>query len=481
MAKFHFRIQSQGYAVMMVMPWLCSFMRLLSAVVRPNIGRLKARFVILASLICAALLPISSQAELRIDITRGVSEPVPIALLDFAPASAPVANYGRDIALVVAQDLERSGLFRPLDKAAFLQDAQTVGAGQVNFADWQTINAQALVGGRVELRPDGRLSVEFRLWDVLAQQQLSGLAYTTVASNWRRIAHIIADEIYKRITGEDGYFDTRIVYISEAGPANKREKRLAIMDQDGENHRFLTDGRLLVLTPRFSPTAQEITYMSYVNGRPRVYLFNIDSGRQELLGDFPGMSFSPRFSPDGNAVVFSLAQGGNTDLYRMDLRTRQRSRLTNHPAIDTAPSYSPDGARIVFESDRGGTQQLYVMNADGSNVQRISFGQGRYATPVWSPRGDYIAFTRLYQGEFYIGVIRPDGTGERMLARDFHAEGPTWSPNGRVIMYFKDLPSGNGKRSRTARLFSVDLTGANERQVKLPRDGSDPAWSSLIP
>ena len=308
-----------------------------------------------------------------------------------------------------------------------------------------------------------------------------GLAYFTVPDNWRRVAHIVSDAIYKRITGESGYFDTRIVYISETGPQNRRIKRLAIMDQDGDNHRFLTDGGTLVLTPRFSPTLQEITYLSYYGNQPRVYIFNIDSGRQEVLGDFPGMTFAPRFSADGNKVIMSMAKDGNSEIYTMDLRTRTVKRLTNHSAIDTSPSYSPDGKYITFNSDRGGSQQLYVMEASGAGVKRISHGKGRYATPVWSPRGDLIAFTKFTGGRFFIGVMRPDGKGERLLAEDFLVEAPTWAPNGRVLMFFRQERTKEDGSGGKSRLYSIDLTGHNERQVITPLDASDPAWSPLIP
>ncbi|MGQ9371484.1 Tol-Pal system beta propeller repeat protein TolB [Azospirillum sp. A39] len=424
--------------------------------------------------------PQPARAELRIDITKGVTEPLPIAVTDFHGAGGRESQLGRDISGVIAADLERSGLFRPLNPQAFLQTPQQLQSGEPRHADWRAIGAQALVAGAVQNSADGRMKVDFRLWDVVAGQYMSGLSYTATPDSWRRIAHIVADAIYKRLTGEDGYFDTRVVYIAESGPANARQKRLAIMDQDGENHQFLTDGQTLVLTPRFSPTAQEITYMSYFNKKPRVYLFNIDTGKQEVLGDFPGMTFAPRFSPDGNRVIMSMAQNGNTDIYTLDLRTRRQSQLTDSPGIDTAPSYSPDGTRVVFESDRGGSQQLYLMNADGSGVKRLSFGDGRYGTPVWSPRGDLIAFTRQRGSSFAIGVIRPDGTGERILTEAFHVEGPTWAPNGRVLMFFKESPSGDG-RGRVAKLYSIDVTGINERRVSTPLDASDPAWSPLIP
>jgi TolB protein len=418
------------------------------------------------------------RAELIVDITSGFVEPLPIAVTNFYGDAPAETRVGADISGVIAANLERSGLFRPIDKSAFIQDPNTLRAGP-RFGDWRLINAQALISGRTEVQADGRLRVEFRLWDVFAETQMTGLAYFTKPANWRRVAHIITDAIYKRLTGEDGYFDTRIVYIAESGPQNRRVKRLAIMDQDGANHRFLTDGGALVLTPRFSPTRQEITYLSYASRSPRVYLFNLTTGQQEVLGDFPGMTFAPRFSPDGHRVIMSLARQGNTEIYTMDLRTRKVARLTDHPAIDTSPSFSPDGSEIVFNSDRGGTQQLYVMSADGGNVRRVTFSKGRYATPVWSPRGDLIAFTRMHGGEFFIGVMRPDGTGERMLTKGFLVEGPTWAPNGRVLSFFRQGRADSRGKVKS-KLHTIDLTGFNEREIVTPIDGSDPAWSPLI-
>jgi TolB protein len=437
-------------------------------------------FARLFSAVALLLLTVPvAKAQLQVDITRGFVEPLPIAVTPFDSNAAAEQQVGRDIAEVISNNLERSGLFRPVDPRAFIQDPASLQAGP-RFADWRLINAEALVSGAVEMQSDGRLRVEFRLWDVLAEQQMTGLAYVTAPSNWRRISHIISDAIYKRLTGEEGYFDTRIVYIAESGPQTRRVKRLAIMDQDGANHRYLTDGSNLVLTPRFSPTTQEITYMAYGADTPRVYLFNLNTGQQEVLGDFPGMTFAPRFSPDGNKVIMSMAEGGNSDIYTMDLRTRKVERLTNSPSIDTSPSYSPDGQQIVFNSDRGGSQQIYVMDADGGNVRRISYGQGRYATPVWSPRGDLVAFTRMFQGTFYIGVMRPDGSGERMLSSGYSVEGPTWAPNGRVLSFFRQERADSRGQAKT-RLFTIDLTGFNEREVGTPIDASDPAWSPLIP
>lgn len=433
-------------------------------------------FVALA-LVIPALIP-DARAELKISVTQGRVEPMPIAISSFV-GDGPNAGIGKQMSDIISHNLESSALFRPINPTAFIQDARSTALEGPRFADWKPLNSQALVTGAITAASDGRLRVEFRLWDVFGEVQVDGMAYTTTPQNWRRIAHIISDSIFKRLTGEEGYFDTRIVYIAESGPYNARVKRLAIMDQDGANHRYLTDGSYMVLTPRFSPNAQEITYLAYVNDRPRVYLYNIDTGRQEVLGDFPGMTFSPRFSPDGNGVIMSLANNGNTDIYLMDLRTRQIRQLTNSPSIETAPSFSPDSRRLVFESDRSGKQQLYTMNADGSNQQRITFGDGRYANPVWSPRGDLIAFTKMLQGKFYIGVVKPDGSGERLISTSFHVEGPTWAPNGRYLAYFKELPSGRG--GRTAKAYMIDLTGYNERELSTPGDASDPAWSPLNP
>ncbi len=424
-------------------------------------------------LVFAAALAAPAGAEPVIRIDKPNVAPLPIALVTPRGSNEPENDMGRKINEVVTNDLARSGLFKTLDPSTFIQrDGSEVTAPR--FAGWKAIGAQALVTGRVFLRTNGDVRVEARLWDVIAGKQLLGRALETRTSNWRRLAHKLSDAIYERITGEKGYFDTRVVYVSETGPVTKRVKRLAIMDQDSANNRFLTDGKNLVLTPRFSPSAQEITFLEYVNGRPRVYIMHIDTGRREIVGDFPGMTFAPRFSPDGNRIIMSLETGGNSEIYTMDLRTRAVRRLTNNPAIDTSPSFSPDGTKITFNSDRSGQQKIYVMNSDGSGVTRISNRPGRYATPVWSPRGDLIAFTKLQGGRFYIGVMKPNGDGERILTSGFLVEGPTWAPNGRVLMYFKQSRGGE------AQLYSIDLTGRNERLVPTPTAASDPAWSPSL-
>jgi TolB protein len=420
--------------------------------------------------LAAGAAAVPAHAQLTIDMTRPTFEPVPIAIVDFAGD-----RVGADIANVVRNDLQNSGLFRSIPPSAFIQ--RDVDANQPpRFPDWRGIGAAGVVVGQVS-QAGGNIKVDFRLWDVVVGNQAAGLSFTSQPANWRRLAHIIADAIYKRVTGEEGYFDTRIAYVAESGPGNARVKRIAIMDQDGANSRFITDGRTIAITPRFSPTLQEIVYMAYAEDRspPRVYLQSVDSGRRELLGNFPGMSFAPRFSPDGTKVVMSISENGQSDIYEMDVRGRALRRLTNTPAIDTSPCYSNDGSQIVFNSDRGGSQQLYVMSSDGSNQQRISFGDGSYSQPAWSPRGDYIAFTKRRAGGFAIGVMKPDGTGERILTEGFHNEGPSWAPNGQFLLFWRD-PGGEGG----GKMYMVDVTGRVEAPMQTPGFASDPSWSPLL-
>jgi TolB protein len=431
----------------------------------------------MAALGTIAAMPIRgavAQGPKRIGVTDGEFAPLPIAIPNFAAGTPADAEVGAGVTQVITNNLKRSGLFAPIDQAAYIEKTVNIDAAP-NFQNWKTISAQALVTGRTTRQGDGRLKAEFRLWDVNTAQQLTGQQYFTSPEYWRRIAHIISDQIYERLTGEKGYFDTRIVFVDETGAKERRVKRLALMDQDGANVRYLTKGADLVLTPRFSPSTQEITYMEFGQGDPRVYLFNIETGQREIVGNFPGMSFSPRFSPDGQRVIMSLQQGGNSNLFVMDLRSKSTTRLTDTPAIDTSPSYAPDGTRICFESDRGGKPQIYVMASTGGQAQRISFGDGTYSTPVWSPRGDYIAFTKQGGGQFAIGIMKPDGKDERILTSGYHNEGPTFAPNGRVVMFFRD-PGGNGGPS----LFTVDVSGRNEQRVPTPGFASDPAWSPLL-
>ena len=433
------------------------------------------------------LIPIKAIALIEVDITRGNLNPLPIAVSPLSTDNKSnktlkeilkKENIGSEISIIVENNLKTSGLFNPLNKDAFLQEAD-IAHLKPRFEDWALIKAQALITGKVTYQ-DEKLRVEFRLWDVLAAKEMMALAFTTVPSNWRRVGHIITDKVYERLTGEKGYFDTRIIYVAEEGPKVKRIKKLAIMDQDGFNTKYLTLGNELVLTPRFNPTNQMVTYLSYFRNMPRVYLLDIETGVQEVVGDFPGMTFAPRFSPDGKKIIMSFAMDGNSDIYTMDLENRVVERITNHPSIDTSPSYSPDGKYICFNSDRSRYQQIYIMKSDGSNVKRISFGKGLYGTPVWSPRGDLIAFTKLHKGKFYIGVMRTDGSGERLLTENYYQEAPSWSPNGRVLIFYRETKSDSEGKGFSAKLWSIDLTGYNERLVGTESDASDPSWSSLL-
>ncbi|WP_406854725.1 Tol-Pal system beta propeller repeat protein TolB [Alsobacter sp. KACC 23698] len=412
-----------------------------------------------------------AEAEISITIDRGNFQPMPIAITDFGGADP---NLGAQISGVITNNLKRSGVFSIIDKKAFVEKVSSVDSAP-QFDSWKVINAQALVTGRITRDPSGRLKAEFRLWDVFAGQQLTGQQYFTDPNNWRRVAHIISDAIYARLTGDKGFFDSRVVFVDETGPKDNRKKRLAIMDQDGANVRYLTRGDDLVVTPRFSPSSQEVTYMSFGGGDPRVYLLNIETGQREVVGNFPGMTFAPRFSPDGQKIVMSLSQGSSSNIFVMDLRSRTTTRLTDSSAIDTSPSLSPDGSQMVFESDRGGAPQIYQMPAGGGPAKRISFGEGRYSTPVWSPRGDYIAFTKQKGSTFAIGIMKPDGSGERILTEGFHNEGPTWAPNGRYLMFFRDAGGSGG-----AKVFMVDITGRVEVPVPSPAYASDPSWGPLL-
>ncbi len=433
------------------------------------------------ALLVAALSALAAAAQegrgpLRIEITEGVIEPLPVAVPDFIAETPEAADYARAVSRVIASDLVGTGLFREIPPEAYISGITSFSA-PVRFSDWKAISAQALIVGAARLGDDGRLEVKFRLFDVFAGAPLGeGLRFSGAPGSWRRIAHKVADAVYARITGESGYFDSRVVFVSESGPKGDRRKRLAIMDYDGANLAFLTDDSTLVMAPRFSPDGDRVLYTSFETGFPQVFLLDIATGARRAL-EIPAeaMSFAPRFAPDGETVLLSLQKNGNTDIYRTTVSGGRLQRLTSSPSIETAPSFSPDGRRIVFESDRSGSQQLYVMDADGGEAVRISFGKGRYGTPVWSPRGDLIAFTKQANGRFHIGVMRTDGSEERLLTASFLDEGPTWSPNGRVIMFTRESRGVDGTRA----LYSVDITGRNLRRVPTEQGASDPAWSPL--
>ncbi len=434
----------------------------------------------LLTLLVALMLagPVMAQnGPLRLTITDGVIEPITFAVPSFEAETLQAQQAASDISRLVVQDLAGTGLFREVPAAAFISQISSF-AQPVAFADWRAINAQALIVGAVTVNGD-QLVVKFRLYDVFSGQELgTGLQFAGTAAGWRRMGHKVADAVYGRITGEGGFFDSRVVFVSESGPKDNRQKRLGVMDFDGANVQFLTDSSSIVLAPRFSPNGDRVLYTSFESGFPRINVLNVANVGRQQLQTAPGeMAFSPRFSRDGRQVIYSLSNGGNTDIYRTDLSTGQHIRLTSAPSIETAPSLSPDGSQIVFESDRSGAQQLYVMSANGGEARRISFGEGRYGTPVWSPRGDLVAFTKQNAGRFHIGVMRIDGSEERLLTSSFLDEGPTWSPNGRVIMFSRETQGAGG----TSSMYSVDISGRNLKAVPMQGGASDPSWGPLQP
>jgi len=425
-----------------------------------------------------------SLAADTINITSGTSDPIPLAVNDFAGVDPADLNIAKDVVAVITRDLKASGMFRPISKAAFIENKVGVGHEPL-FAAWQQINASLLINGEVTRTSSQKLEIKFIVWDTISQNKMISDTLELPEALWRRAAHKISDAIYKRITGYDGYFNTKIAYVSESGDYLKRVKRLAIMDYDGENHRYLTDGSDLVLTPRFSPDGKYILYLSYKNGTPQVHMLSLSSGRSKLVGSFKGMSFSPRFSPDGKNAIMSIAENGATNIYEINLKTKRTTQLTKGLSINTSPSYSPKGNKIAFNSDIYGSRQIFVMNRNGSNKQRVSFGGGgAYAEPNWSSR-DYLAYTKISRDYgFTIGVMRPSAAGdkntERLITSGYLVESPSWASNGKVLVFTKGFPPKGRKTNGLNRIYTIDFTGHNERIIPTPHDASDPDWSGTI-
>ena len=436
------------------------------------------RLLLVLVAFCTMFAASSAHARVKIDLNSPGAAPIPVAVPDFYGADAESAQYGRDLAGVIRNNFSNSTPFKVLKQQAFLQSPQQLATTGPAFADWKGINADALLTGTVQVINGQQIRVEYRLFDTQSEQQLLGRRYTVDLRFWRHVAHRVSDDVYQELTGESGYFATRIVHIGETKvPGQPLLKKLCVMDQDSANYQCLTDGMALVLTPRFNPNLQKIIYMSYASGKPRLYLLDMPTGQQTIIGDFEGLNSTPRFSPDGSKVAMTLTQGheGNPEIYVMDMGSRAIRRLTYQSGIDTSPSFSPDGRKIVFNSDRGGQAALYIMDADGSNVKRLTYGAGRYYAPAWSPRGDLICFVKQSGGTFHVGVIDPDGQEERLLTDSYMDDNPTWAPNGRVIVFQRQ-----GNRSDRSRIMTIDLTGYNLRELPTPTNASDPAWSPLI-
>lgn len=442
----------------------------------------KLTVLLVISFVCAAAaLPHVAEARIRINLTDANAEPLPIALVPFDGDTDEERQLGRDMREVINTNLTNSGLFAVVDQKAHLQTLESLRVSGPLYSEWRLINMEALLVGNVQIVGAGnarKVRVEFRLYDIYEEKPIIGKVYTVDMRFWRHVAHLVSDDIYTALTGEGGIFASRIVHIGEEADANgKVVKKLCVMDQDGGNYQCLTDGSHLVLTPRFNPQSQKIIYMSYARGVPRLYLLDLPTGRQEIVGDFEGLNSSPRFAPDGKSIVMTLTAGheGNPEIYSMDLASRKLTRLTFNAGIDTSPSFSPDGKQIVFNSNRGGKPALYIMDADGNKVRRLTYGDYRAYAPEWSPRGDLIAFVKSSGGTFSISVIDPEGREQRQLTESFMDESPTWSPNGRVILFARQ-----DEKANTMRLYSIDLTGYHLRQIDTPIDASDPAWSPLI-
>jgi TolB protein len=431
--------------------------------------------LLLPGLARAQSAPAGSDDGSAINVTPNGAAPIPVAIPVFTDPTGAPSDIGGQITGVISDDLGHSGLFRPIDPSSFVPNS--IANGVPVWANWAILGAQALITGDVQDQGGGQLRVEFRLWSITQQKQVQGTAYTTTAANWRRIAHIIGDVVYQQLIGESGYFDSRVAFISEAGPVTSTVRRLAVMDYDGANVQFLTDGSSMALSPQFNPTRQQLAFVSFQGNNPRVYLFDLQSGAQSLVGSFGEMTIGPRFSPDGNSLLMSVSHGNGAAIVKVGASGGGMTELTDYTSINVTPSFSPDGSQIVFNSDRDGNQQLFVMGADGSGAKRISFGDGQYAEPAWSPRGDLIAYTRWGSGGFSIGVMQPDGSGERILSQGFLVEGATFCPNGRVIMFYRQTPTEDGHDSR---LVSIGIDGFNERLVDTPTDASDPSWSPLL-
>tara|TARA_B100001989_G_scaffold120016_1_gene84564 strand:+ start:617 stop:1942 length:1326 start_codon:yes stop_codon:yes gene_type:complete len=422
-------------------------------------------------------LPILNGVE--IDVTEGKIEPLPIAIVEFNQENKNEDNYSSKIQNIISNNLGNTGLFKILPNDSFLQSESEV-FFQPLFSDWKLIDANFLVSGKVTLE-NNRLKVNFKLWDVYQEKLVINKNISGVSrSDWRILSHIISNLIYEKITGEKGYFDTKLVYVAEEGTQEKKIKKLAIMDYDGNNHEILTDGNELVLTPRFSPDGKNIVFLKYKNNKASVYLMNIKSRKTKILGNFSGMSFAPRFDPNGKKIIFSLTDRGKSNIFIQNLENNEKFQVTNNKYINTSPYFSPDGNKIVFSSDRAGKQNLYIkgIKTISSKVERITYGKGNYATPAWSPRGDYIAFTKSYRKKFFIGLIKTNGKGERLISEGYLTDGPSWSPNGRTLVFFKTVKNINNQYE--TKLFTIDITGNLEKELITPYQASDPDWGPSI-
>lgn len=422
----------------------------------------------------------STRAELHVDIVAGGVDPISIAVQKFEVDKGVSSSDAKMLRDVVENDLKRTGLFRIVNHDAF---PEYVKMNQMpNFTNWMAIKVAALVQASVKLEGKDNYKLEFYLWDVNGKEQIEAQSLVASKKSVRRLAHIMADAIYERLTGEIGYFDTQIVFIAESGDVTARNKRMAIMDQDGYGMRYLSDKKTFVMSPHFSPNMSTVVFLSYRNDDPMVWALNLENGDQTQLGNFGGMNFAPRFSPDGAHVALSLVKNGTTNIYEYDVYAKTLKQLTFDKGIATSPSYSPDGRYLAYNSDSSGSQQIHVLDLKTGNQRRISFGAGRYATPAWSPDGQFIAFTKMADDTFYIGIMNPDGRHEKILAGGWYMEAPSWAPGSRRVVYYETERSEDGE-DRISHIRSVDITGQNLYDIELPDglNGTEPTWSPKMP
>ncbi|MDR1360809.1 MAG: Tol-Pal system beta propeller repeat protein TolB [Rickettsiales bacterium] len=423
----------------------------------------------------------SAKAELRVDIIAGSVEPVPLAIQKFETDGKISASDAATLRNVVEADLKSTGLFRIVNHDAF---PEFVKMGDLpKFKDWAAIKAQVLVQAKMTTASDGKYKLEFYVWDINGKEQIEAQSLVSSKKSARRMAHIMADAIYERLTGEVGYFDTQIVFIAESGPVDARVKRMAIMDQDGFGFRYISDAKTFVMSPHFSPNMQTIVFLSYRDEDPMVWSLDLDTGAQRRLGKFGGMTFAPRFSPDGSRVALSLVKDGITNIYEYDMESKELRQLTFGTSIDTSPSYSPDGKRMAFNSNRSGSQQLHILDMKTLEVERLTYGAGRYATPAWSPDGKFIAFTKIADESFYVGIMNDKGRNEKILAGGWFMEAPSWAPGSRRVVYYETEKVIGDDKGRVSHIRSVDITGQNVYDIALPDglNGTEPTWSPKLP
>ena len=399
-----------------------------------------------------------------------------IAINNFACSHKSLYSDYLKLNSIIISDLIISGLYNILDNINVID--RKFGISHVpNFAEWKKIKADILVNGEIRKESRNHYKIYFNVWDIILNKLLLSKSFSIQRQDLNLGSHIIANHIYELLTGAKGYFDSKIAYISEVYSRKKKIKRLAVMNFDGTNNQFLTDGKNIVLNPEFSSDGKKILYVSYAKKMPQVFLKHLYTGEEVIIGNFPGMSFAPQFSPDDKKIIFSVAKKGATNLFQMDIATQNITKITNNFSINTSPSYSPDGEQIVMNSDYGGSTQIYIMNKDGSNKHRISFGGGSYREPSWSPRGDYILFTKIEKGEgFMIGIMKPDGSGEKILTKGFQVEKPAWCPNGRVIIFTK-LKVNSKIGLHEPYLYTIDISVFNERLIPTPKAASHAAWA----